>query len=69
MTVGCKVRIIKDIWDDGQDHHPAGYIARIGEIVTVHEVRPNSCVCSHEGAGYGRFVAMLDEIEAEGGAG
>jgi hypothetical protein len=32
---GQQVKPLKDIWDDGQDHHPAGYLAHKGETLIV----------------------------------
>lgn len=62
MDVGDKVRLIKDIWDDGADHHPAGYLAKTGETLVVrsfaettgiyvsheHRLDKSFCVFSHE---------------------
>ena len=38
MNVGDRLRLTSDIHDDGQDHHPPGYIAYIGDIVVVREI-------------------------------
>ena len=29
------MRLLADVWDDGADHHPPGYLARKGEILIV----------------------------------
>lgn len=36
--IGSSVRLLIDVWDDGADHHPPGYIARENEIVIVRGV-------------------------------
>jgi hypothetical protein len=37
-TVPTRVRLLKDIFDDGQDHHPAGVLAKKGEVVEVRSL-------------------------------
>jgi hypothetical protein len=63
---GQRVRLLKDIWDDGQDHHPPGYLAHKGEVLIVrafdrgHEFP----VCiSHKRITDKSFRVALDEIE------
>lgn len=36
--VGDVLILTADIYDDGEDHHPPGYIARRGERVVVRKV-------------------------------
>lgn len=56
-TTGCKVRLTKDIYDDGEDHHPPGYIAWLDEVVIVKEVYGSGrIVVAHEGNTGGFFV-------------
>lgn len=64
--IGRKVRLLKDVWDDGADHHPPGYLAREGEVLVVrsfdkgHEMPV--CV-SHEHVTTRSFRVALAEIE------
>lgn len=60
-AVPAHVRLLKDIYDDGQDCHPPGYIARKGEIVEVREVRTLSV--AHAGVTDSSFVVMAGEYE------
>lgn len=39
LCVGGRVRLLKDIWDGGEDHHPPGWIAQSGEVLIIKEVR------------------------------
>lgn len=48
MNVGDRVVLTKDIWDDGADHHPPGYLARAGEVLVVREDNMTSICVSHE---------------------
>lgn len=54
-----RIRITKDIWDDGADHHPAVLLARLGEVLNV--------LASHNGnyevARNGRFIVRRSECE------
>jgi hypothetical protein len=42
LQIGDKVRLVKDIWDDGADHHPARLIASAGENVFVDYIEINN---------------------------
>ena len=62
---GSKVRLLRDIYDDGEDHHPPGYIAYSGEVVIVRSVGnidSESLVVAHEG-NKGSFVVYRGEFE------
>ena len=48
--MSATIRITKDIWDDGADHHPPRLLARRGEVLNVletsergYEVARNGC--------------------------
>lgn len=62
-----RVRMLKDVWDDGQDHHPAGYVARKGEVVNVKGNNPAAhfpLSLYHDGrSGDVCFLADYDEVE------
>jgi hypothetical protein len=60
-TSNQRVRLLIDIYDDGADHHPPGYIARKGEVLVVRTVRA-LCV-SHEGVEHRQFVVREGEFE------
>jgi len=62
ITVGDKVRLLNDIWDDGEEHHPPGWLAWVGEILEVKEVRTRRLVVSHVG-NEGGFVVYDGEYE------
>ena len=62
---GAKVRLLKSIWDDGEDHHPPGWLAMSGEIVEVRSVGNldgESLVVAHEGRD-GGFLIRRGEFE------
>ena len=66
--VGQRIRLLADIWDDGADHHPPGYLAHRGEKLIVRKVDPGSefpiCV-SHKGRTDNSFRVALNEIEPD----
>lgn len=67
-TVGQRVRLLSDIWDDGQDHHPPGYLARRGEVLIVRGLDPgyeHPILISHEPITDQSFRVALNEIEPE----
>jgi hypothetical protein len=55
-----RVGLAKDVYDDGQDHHPATYVGRKGDIVVIHSIQ--TAVVSHSGTGHG-FVVHDGELE------
>jgi len=55
-----RVKLLKDVYDDGQDHHPPGYIARKGDVVVIHSIQ--TAVVSHTGSGHG-FVVHDGELD------
>lgn len=64
-TVGQKVKLLKDIFDDGADHHPPSYLARKGEVLIVRSIRPRTfpVYISHEHITDNSFGVALGEIE------
>lgn len=38
MQVGDRVRLTTSIWDDGEDHHPPGWLAMKGEVLVIRKV-------------------------------
>jgi hypothetical protein len=69
-VVGQRVRLLVDVWDDGQDHHPPGYLAHKGEILIVRAFREGSELpvgVSHEQVTDNYFVVALNEIEQVSG--
>lgn len=54
-----KVKLLKDIYDDGQDCHPPGFIARKGEEVVVRDL--HGITVSHEGRFDASFFIQPDE--------
>jgi hypothetical protein len=63
--IGDRVRLLADIWDDGQDHHPPGYLAHKGEVLIVRSVTPGHwpIYISHEQITDGSLGVELSEIE------
>ena len=56
LCVGDRVRLIKDIYDDGCDsHHPPGYLGLRGEIVIVREI-------AHGGKGGQRVHVSHEDV-------
>ena len=63
LCVGDKVRMLVDIWDDGADHHPPGWLARKGEILLVKAISGYGGVAvAHEG-NPGAFHVHMAEFE------
>lgn len=49
LCVGSRVKLLKSIYDGGEDHHPHGWLAQAGEVLIVKEVREDSLAVAHEG--------------------
>jgi hypothetical protein len=62
IKIGDRVRLLKSIYDDGEDHHPPGWIAHRGEIVIVKIVNGGVLGVAHEG-NPGAFVIYPSEYE------
>lgn len=66
IEVDQRVRLLKDIWDDGADHHPPGYLAMRGEILVVRRIDEGHelpfCI-SHASVLDNYFRVKADEIE------
>jgi hypothetical protein len=61
VSVGDRVRLASDIFDDGQDHHPPQYIGLKGDEVIVKSVGfEGSLSVAHDGA-KGSFIVFADE--------
>jgi hypothetical protein len=67
VVVGARVRVLVDIWDDGADHHPPGYLAFKGEELIVREVGPKWVSVSHADVTDSRFCIRAGEFEVLGG--
>lgn len=61
FSVGQRLRVVRDVWDDGADCHPPGYVAREGDIVFVKRIDPFIHV-AHAGA-TGSFWVHSNEVE------
>lgn len=62
VSVGDQVQLTKSIWDDGEDHHPPGWLALAGEVLIVKAVRGDALAVAHEGAD-GAFLVRPNEYE------
>lgn len=65
ITIGDKLKLTQDIWDDGEDHHPPGYIAKAGDIVIVRKAGTSGIFVSHEDITGISFRVMIDEFDVE----
>jgi hypothetical protein len=65
MNVGDKLIIAKDIFDDGEDHHPPGYCARAGDEVIVRYINATCLAVSHEGVVDSTFAIYPDEYKVK----
>ena len=63
LTEVTKVELTKDIFDNGDDHHPPGYLARKGEIVVVREIKEDKVIVSHEHIKDCAFIVYKGEFE------
>lgn len=68
LCVGGRVRLLKSIYDDGEDHHPPGWLAEAGEVLIVKAVRGDVLAVAHEG-NPGAFTIYPGEYEAHNAAG
>lgn len=62
---GARVILLEDVWDDGQDHHPPGYLARRGEELIVRGYDPGHelpILVSHEEVTDQSFRVKSNEI-------
>lgn len=57
LKVGDPIILTKSIYDDGEDHHPPGYIAFEDETVYVKEIRQKCLVVAHKGNSGGFFIS------------
>jgi len=62
------VRLLSSIYDDGEDHHPPGYLAHHGEVLIVKEVRGDVLAVAHEG-NPGAFTICPGEYETHNALG
>ena len=62
LCVGGRIRLLKTIYDDGEDHHPPGWLAQAGEVLIVKAVRGDVLAVAHEG-NPGAFVIYPGEYE------
>ena len=63
--VGQEVRLTKNVYDGGEDHHPPGYLAYAGETLVVRKVTNGTLISvSHEGIIDRSFKLYDGEFEA-----
>lgn len=67
LCVGGRVRLLKDILDDGEDHHPPGFIAIAGEVLIIRRVHDTgarrSISVSREHGNDNSFTVYAGEYE------
>lgn len=61
LDIGDVVKLTKDIWDDGEDHHPAAVIALAGENVFVRRIGDSSLGVAHAGVTDSSFTIYPGE--------
>lgn len=63
--IGDRVRLTKSIWDDGEDHHPPGWLAMAGEVLIVRHQKSSKgrIAVSHEDVKDSSFWISCDEFE------
>lgn len=62
-AVGDKIRLLASIWDDGQDHHPGGWLGKKWDVLFVRKIYSDNRIgVSHEGAA-GHFIITTGEYE------
>lgn len=63
LCVGGRVRLLKSIYDDGNDCYPPGWLAKAGEVLTVKDLYSDGRIAvAHEWA-TGTFVVGPGEYE------
>lgn len=72
LEIGTSLRLTDDIWDDGGDCHPPGYIAYKGEIVIVRKIwnegkNGQRIYASHANITDNSFLLYPNEFEVIGG--
>lgn len=67
IAKGTKLQVIRDIYDNGEDHHPPGYVSLTGDIVyALRDSTSARVVVSHiEGSSTG-FIITRDEFKIIG---
>lgn len=69
FMVGQYVRLLKDLWDDGADHHPPGYLAHKDELLIVRKLRGNRdgdmwpVYISHEGRTDNSLGVLAEDVD------
>lgn len=74
VYVGERGRLLVDIYDDGEDHHPPGFIGLKGQVVVVREIRQSLSgskvryIVSHPEVTDNGFLVYPHEIELIAGS-
>lgn len=67
ITKGTKLQVIKDVYDDGEDYHPPGYVSLAGDVVyAIHDSTTVRVVVSHIKDSLIGFIIMRDEFKIIG---
>lgn len=48
LRIGDKVKVLNSIYDDGEDHHPPGWIAFEGEVLMIKQIHGDVLAVAHE---------------------
>lgn len=73
LCVGGRVRMLKSIYDDGEDHHPPQCLAHAGEVLVIRRVHDTgarrSISVSHEQITGNSFTVYSGEYETHNAVG
>lgn len=64
LCVGGRVRLLKSIYDDGEEHHPPAWLAMKDEILVIRAVHETGALAvSHEQVTDRAFAVYPGEFE------
>lgn len=67
IAKGTKLQVIKNVYDDGEDYHPPGYVSLAGDVVyAIHDSTTVRVVVSHIKDSLIGFIIMRDEFKIIG---
>ncbi len=65
LKIGSRVKLTQNIWDDGEDHHPPGWLAMKDEVLIVRSIGQTCISISHENILDNSFIAYSNEYEIQ----
>lgn len=67
LKIGDKVKLLSSIYDDGEDHHPPGWLAYADDILVVRNILLGRIAVSHENIVDSSFLIYNGEYELHTG--